>query len=160
MFVKRKRRRVPAVVLPILIALSVTGLLSFASRAWAPPSPDVPNVALSKQCVSYGDRLVVNGFGFSPNKAVVVSSPQGHYTGPPVPSSRISEVTVRSDGTGAFVARLITPHASARFPSGFQPRVVFAEQPVNSRRPAPPRSSFAAWVLASRSACGVLEARR
>jgi hypothetical protein len=110
---------------PFLVALAV--LMNGASDAWAPPAEGVPNmVVLGPKCVVYGGKIAIGGSGFAPGSTVSLSAPEGHYTGPPQPSTVIREVAVQANASGGFTASLKAPRPPKGLPWKWQARVVFA----------------------------------
>ena len=124
-----------------------------AQPALAPPAVGVPNVSVAR-CLTWGHRIPVSGNGFAPGTRVVLSSPDGHYTGP---TPGVRSVTVTAGARGGFAASLRAPRPAGSGP-GYQPRVLFADGTGQASRA--PGQSFAAFIVATRAACRAIDRSR
>jgi hypothetical protein len=109
--------------LPALGAAAAV-LLALADDAGAPPAIGVPNIAVTRDCVPFGGAITVYGYGFAPGTPVTVSSPEGHYTGPPLPWQTIAPITATADPSGAVKVLLRAPRPGKGESKHFQTHVI------------------------------------
>lgn len=151
-------RRILVGMLACVVAAGI--LLADAASAWAPPAEGFPNMGVSRSCVQYGHRFRVEGFGFAPGSTVRLSAPEGHYTGPPFPSTVINDVSVRANDNGGFRGSLKAPPAPPGEPWSWQARVVFATGTPEVGEGEEEGQSFDQVVIGTRRVCRTLEQGR